>query len=212
MALGSGSVVGGFRSGDFYRRNEMKKKMKKNRSDIKFDAALRHEIEGLPETPLKELGEAMIARLDFHRSLLLKNHRKYYWGGAILSLAIPISSPAITWMMTDRGREIAETITMSPAIFGLLLTILTIINSVLRPAEEFISSAHMLVRLHDWEMSLAMGIREKKGDKAQLYHFFEIKDQELSKLGDALADSAFPQQSATPDGQEAHAHGDKSGG
>lgn len=167
--------------------------MKKNRSDIKFDAALRNEIEEL-QSPLKELGAAMITRLDFHRNLIFRNYKKHYWGGVIFSLAIPIGSAVITWMMTTQGKEITETLTKVPAaVFGLLLTILTIINSVLRPAEEFISSSHTLVRLHDWEVSLALGIRKNKGNPDQLYHLLEIKDQELSKLGDAMADTVFPQ-------------------
>jgi hypothetical protein len=167
--------------------------MKKNRSDIRFDAALRKEIEEL-EPPFKELGTGMMARLDFHRNLILRNYKKYYKAGVTFSLAIPIGSALITWMMSESGKEAVHTLTNLPIeTFGILLTILTIVNSVLRPAEEYLSSSHMLVRLHDWEMSLALEIPKSKDSPELLNHLFEIKDRELSKMGDALADSVFPQ-------------------
>ena len=165
--------------------------MRKNKCDTEFDDALKHEIETLFDPSLKELGIAMIARLEFHRNLLLRNQGKYYWAGVFFRLAIPIGAALVTF----------TTIKMFPLVLGLILTILTIVNSVLRPAEEFISSSHMLVRLHDWEMSLAVAIRNNKGNPDELYGLLQMKDQELSKMGDALADSVFSQTLPSPQGR-----------
>jgi hypothetical protein len=165
--------------------------MRKNKCDSELDDALKHEMENLLDPSLKELGMAMLARLEFHRQLILRHHRDYYWAGVFFRLAIPIGAALVTF----------TTIEMFPVVLGLALTILTIVNSVLRPAEEFISSSHMLVRLHDWEMSLAVALRNNKENVDELYGLLQIKDQELSKMGDALADSVFSQTLPNPRGR-----------
>jgi hypothetical protein len=80
-------------------------------------------------------------------------------------------------------------------MIGLLLTICTMVNSVFRPTERYISASHKLVDLHDWEMQFVLGLRKQHSeDYINLNDFLEGHDKKLSMLGAEIADQLFPEE------------------
>ena len=80
-------------------------------------------------------------------------------------------------------------------IFGLFLTILTIVASILKPYERCISAADVLIILSDWKIDLIVnwGNIESELDEVQrkksFYELLQRKDQEISKVGEAMMEN-----------------------
>ena len=111
------------------------------------------------------------------------------------SLLIPSTSSLLTLSV---GNTMTSIEYLNQGI-GVILTIITIINSVIRPAEKVIHSGHLLVILHDWEMDLIITLQKimrgkKEGDKYidDLFDFLKKKDLLLSKIGAEIVDFESP--------------------
>jgi len=107
------------------------------------------------------------------------------------------------------------------SLIALVLTLVTIVNTVFKPSENALLCAHTLVQLHDWETDLVAGLlstltAEPKPGDAKILEFLVRKDKELSKIGVSLADRFSPQplppsdsKNHDHDGASARAEADK---
>ena len=158
--------------------------------------ALRIEEKDLKNHPLlQQLIVAIEYRLLFHRENLQKTKKINSFLANCFSLLIPITSSLLTLSVGN---------TMIPIHYpnqwvGIFLTIITIINSVLRPAEKVIHSGHLLVILHDWEMDLIITLQKimsgkKEGEEYinDTFDFLKKKDLLLSKIGAEIVDFESP--------------------
>jgi hypothetical protein len=171
-------------------------------SDQHLLAALNAESKNIPEDceEARHLLKALEDRLSFHRHRLLKAKTRHGRFSFAFALIIPVGSAFVTWVM--QPPESLKYLADYSSIFGGILTILTIINSVLRPTEKVLTAAHLLVQLHDWETDLAAGLSKKllpepKSVENGIMDFLLLKDRELSKIGTESADRLLPQ---TPHG------------
>ena len=172
--------------------------------------AIKLEIESKKDMDqsLKKLLEAMKNRLVLHRVLVLKNKRLSNTIGAIMAWSIPIVSALITFLAslnTPAGKQstlyfINLLIPYLP-IIGLLLTILTILNSVYNPIEKSLAASHTLIRLHDWEMTLFNGLtKHKVNGHSTLDNFLFDMDKKLSTIGENIASLLVPKDSTIKSG------------
>lgn len=139
------------------------------------------ETEQLSKDPVfRKVLDAIEDRLIFHRDMLIRSKRRYSWGNMALALAIPVLSATLTWATTANFEDPNHFVGM----LGLFLTILTILNSVFRPTERYLTASHMLVRLHDWEIDLVTNLQDIQTQQInEIYEFLKKKDHQLSELG-----------------------------
>lgn len=170
-------------------------------SDRYMLAALNVQMNRLPPDA-QQLLKSLEARVAFHRQELLKKKSRNARFGFLFAWLIPITSAVTTtaisiqMLLPEKYRQYVL------AGVALFLTILTICNSVFRPAERATSSAHLLVQLHDWEMDLDAGLRRRPASSndpnEDIVAFFMRKDRELSKIGIEVADQFSPKTTPEP--------------
>ncbi len=164
----------------------MKRKRSNSARDRYLRAALRIEEENTPDPILIKILDAMEDRLTYHRSNLLKEKAFHSQLQNWFSVLIPILSALVTSLATLENKHCAE-------LAGFILTILTVINSALRPSEKSLNASYMLVRLHDWEMDLIIALQGLQGqEKEKTYAYLKNKDSELSRVGAEIVDIMSP--------------------
>ena len=127
------------------------------------------------------------ARHEYHRKLVVKKTFIFKWMGYVMVLAIPILS-AIWTAMPQFG--VAATVL---SLSGLFLTILTIINSTLKPQDRFLASTMQAIALEDWKTDLNRHLWELDDDDGKKFlALMERKDRELSDIGKAIANATLP--------------------
>jgi hypothetical protein len=132
-------------------------------------------------------------RYDYHLSVAIKNHVFFRNMHYFLSFSIPIYSACFTYIVSND-------LLMSRSLLGLIglfLTILTIVLSILKPYERCIAAGDILIILSEWKTDLTIGLGniQRERDEAQeqsLYEFLKTKDQELSKIGEAMMENLMP--------------------
>lgn len=170
------------------------------RSDRYLLAALNVQMSRLPPD-VQQLLKSLEARVALHRQYLLKKQSRNATFGFVLAWLIPITSAVTTTAISLRLPN-KQSVEYGLAGLGLVLTILTILNSVFRPAERATNSAHLLVQLHDWEMDLDAGLRRRPASSndpdQDIVAFLMRKDRELSKIGIEVADQFSPKTTPEP--------------
>ena len=130
----------------------------------------------------------MMERHDFHTNLAVDLNRRYKRLSPILLIFIPTYSAVLSFLTTG---------IVSANVLGglaLVLTVATILNSIVKPDEKFVTSAFVLVQLKDWEADLALSLSEiDTSDKKELGTFLRKKSFELSDIGSSMAKSYLPQ-------------------
>jgi hypothetical protein len=158
-------------------------------NDKKLLAALEIELKEHNDDPvLWELVGALEERLNKHRHDNLKRKYQYKILGYVLTLLIPCYSAILTWVASVSNHPLFAN---HIGLLGLFLTILTIINSGLKPSEKYITASHILVSLHDWEMDFVINFHIKiqnKNERDKLYEWLLQKDKALSKIGSEIVD------------------------
>jgi hypothetical protein len=143
----------------------------------------------LPNDEFKKFVTDLIARHAFHTGLAKDLNLRYKWWSPVLLILIPVYSAVLSFLTTG----IIES-KLYLSLFALVLTVLTILNSIIKPDEKFISSAAVLVQLKDWEVDLALGLislddNDVKGHTKFLGH----KSAQLSEIGNSMARTYLPQ-------------------
>lgn len=131
------------------------------------------------------------ARHEYHRALVEKKISVFKWMGYILILAVPILSAILT-AMPQFGVQ-ASLLSLS----GLFLTIMTIVNSTLKPQDRFLSATMQAIALEDWKTDLNRHLCEiENGEEKKFLSLMERKDRELSDIGKAIANATLPSASS----------------
>lgn len=169
--------------------------------------ALHIEMESFQNDPVfTKIIEAIEDRLVFHRDILMKSKRRYSFANTSLSILIPALSAVLTWATTAEFHDPQHLV----GALGLLLTIITILNSVFRPTEKYLSASHMLVRLHDWEIELVTKLATISTNPInEIYDYLKRKDHQLSELGADIVVQLFQNDPSTQNNDSAHAASEK---
>jgi hypothetical protein len=147
-------------------------------------------IATIPDQYLCQLLIDTYGRYDYHLSVAMKNHvffRNFHY---FLSFFIPIYSAFFTYIVSN---DLLQSRVILGAI-GLLLTIMTIVASILKPYERCISAGQTLINLNTWKTDLiiVLGSIQPEFDKCQkesLYELLKRKDLEMSKIGEAMMEN-----------------------
>ena len=142
--------------------------------------AMRAQVEErFPDEPVfRGLVDAMERRVDYHRNKLRKTKQVSGIARAVFSWTIPILAAAVTALTTMPGEQYRA----FAGWIGFAVTMFTVVNSTFRPSEQWLSSTHLLIRLHDWEMDLVVRLRQVQTVQAA-YELLAAKDAELSQVG-----------------------------
>lgn len=150
------------------------------------------DISKLPNEELKKFVTNLIARHKYHTGLAKDINFRYKWLTQILLVLIPVYSAVLSFLTTG----IIES-KLYLSLFALTLTVLTILNSIFKPDEKFISSAALLVQLKDWEVNLALGLISLDDNDTKAHtKFLGDKSAQLSEIGNSMARTYLPQKNA----------------
>lgn len=110
--------------------------------------------------------------------------------GFAFGLAIPILAALVTFSMSSES-GISQPI---GAVMGLLLTLLTIVNSVLKPDERFAKAVQSCIALNEWKLEFDIQSAEADITDEKAFHVMIQKmDKKLSEIGKAMAEGWIPQ-------------------
>jgi hypothetical protein len=129
-------------------------------------------------------------RYDYHLSIAIKNHiffRNFHY---FLSFFIPIYSAFFTYIVSN---DLLQSRSILGAI-GLLLTIMTIVASILKPYERCIAAGQILIDLNTWktDLMIILGNIQLEFDESQkesLYELLKRKDLEMSQIGKSMMEN-----------------------
>jgi len=78
-------------------------------------------------------------------------------------------------------------------LMGLALTLLTIVNSVLKPDERFARAVQYCIELHDWKRDLDIRVAEiNTKDRNVFLKMIQDMDNKLSQIGQKMAEGWVP--------------------
>lgn len=141
----------------------------------------------LPDEQTRRFVKDLIARHDYHTGLAKDLNRRYKFMSPILLIFIPTYSAILSFLTTG---------VVSEGTLGwcaLVLTVATILNSIVRPDEKFISSANVLVQLKDWEADLVLSLSViHQNDREEVVNFLRKKSGDLSEIGSSMAKTYLP--------------------
>jgi hypothetical protein len=143
----------------------------------------------LPNEEFRKFVADLIARHKYHTRLAEQLNSRYKTWTPLLLILIPVYSAILSFLTTG----VIES-KLYLGLLSLVLTVATILNSIIKPAEKFISSAAVLVQLKDWEADLALGLISLD-DKDLKSHteFLGRKSTQLSEIGNSMARTYLPQ-------------------
>lgn len=138
---------------------------------------------------LPEFQQALEARWDFHRVRAERHVCIFKPLGFLFGLAIPILAALVTFSLSDTS-GIPPSV---QAAMGLGLTLLTIVNSVLKPDERFAKEAQNCIALNDWKLDFDIKVAEADpADEAAFHAMIQQMDAKLSEIGKAMAQGWIP--------------------
>lgn len=140
---------------------------------------------------LNQLLIEIFGRYTYHLEIAKKNHRFFRNANYFFSFLVPTYSAFLTYIVSN------DFITSKAVLgaFGLFLTLLTVVASILKPYERCISAADVLIILSDWKTDFIvnLGKIESELDESQksklFYELLQRKDQEISKVGEAMMEN-----------------------
>lgn len=127
----------------------------------------------------QDLVRALEDRVNYHRRAFQKTNRWFSRMRTSFRIGIPVGTGLLTALP---GLDFFGTRPGYVTVAGTLLTALAVVNSVLRPSETWVSTTHLLIGLHDWEMDLIVKLRQVTSLDAA-YKLLAEKDAELSRVG-----------------------------
>jgi hypothetical protein len=140
---------------------------------------------------LPELQKDLEDRYKFHLENAEKAVKRFKPLSLGFGLAIPLLAAFVSFAMSPDSL-ISRTVA---TYLGLALTLLTICNSVLKPAERFSKAVELTIDLHEWKLDAGISITEADETKVEDFHNLIRKlDEKLSKIGKAMASGWNPKQ------------------
>lgn len=164
----------------------MTKNFDRNLRELIFDTTA-----NISDAYLSQLLIEIFGRYNYHLEIAKKNHKFFRNTNYLFSFLVPTYSAFLTYIISNEFINSKAVL----GLFGLFLTILTIVASILKPYERCISAADVLITLSDWKTDLIvnLGNIESELDEAQnkkaFYELLQRKDQEISKVGEAMMEN-----------------------
>ncbi|MCJ8282496.1 MAG: hypothetical protein MJK14_22385 [Rivularia sp. ALOHA_DT_140] len=162
--------------------------------DFQLDAGIPQHIDiniqKIEDLAVKELAISILKRYLFHRYSAQKAHRSYENLSKTLNIMIPVLSAILT-AIADFGLKYFW-------LLGLSLTIITILNSLLKPTEKFTSFAQVRIRLQEWEVDFSIQLsaiiknKSNLDDGYNIDKFLEDKNKQLSGIVNNMAENWLP--------------------
>ena len=162
--------------------------------DFELDSGIPQHIDinlqKIEDLSTKELAISILKRYLFHRYYAQIAHRNYETLSQILNIMIPVLSATLT-AIADFGLKYFW-------LLGLTLTIITILNSLLKPTEKFTKFAQVRISLQEWEVDFSIKLSGIIKDNQNLNHEYTIgklleeKNQQLSVIVNNMADNWLP--------------------
>ncbi|WLE99200.1 MAG: hypothetical protein QTN59_10250 [Candidatus Electrothrix communis] len=149
--------------------------------------------EKLPNDFLKKIYTNLVVRCDYHESHAKSEKKIYRTLGYTLNVVIPVLSAVIAFL----SGKVTEGSNMGLGILSLILAVLAVINSTIKPSERYAYLAHKLILLHDWKFELDLKLQRiltSETDKLEniIYDYFETKNKIMSDIGQDLATTKLP--------------------
>jgi hypothetical protein len=143
----------------------------------------------IPRRSLPEMLHTVEERFLFHREKSEAHVRVFKPIGFIFGLAIPLLSALVTFgLSNDAVVPSAATTAM-----GLLLTLLTIVNAVLKPDKRFAAAVQHCIALHEWKRDFDIRVAESDAADEKAFHeLIQEMDGRLSEIGRAMAEGWVP--------------------
>lgn len=152
----------------------------------------------IPDQYLCQLLIDTYGRYEYHLSVAIKNHVFFRNSHYFLSFTIPIYSAFFTFIVSN---GLLKSQALLGAI-GLVLTIMTIVVSILKPYERCIAAGEILILLSDWKTDLVIDLGKIKSESDEtrqqsLYELLKRKDREISEVGKAMMENLMPKPGAS---------------
>lgn len=147
-------------------------------------------IQKIEDLATKELAISILKRYLFHRYSAQKAHHSYEALSQILNILIPVLSAIIT-ATTEFNLKYFW-------LLGLSLTIITILNSLLKPTEKFTKFAQLRVSLQEWEVDFSIKLSailkplSGRDTEYSIDQFLEDKNKQLSRIVNSMAENWLP--------------------
>jgi hypothetical protein len=138
---------------------------------------------------MREFYQTTDDRYVFHKEKAESHVNRFKPLGFFFGLAIPVLSALVTVAITYES-----TIpTYVSAGMGLVLTLLTIVNSVLKPDKRFVSAAQHCIALHEWKRDFDIRVAESDDADEKAFHaLIQEMDTRLSEIGKSMAEGWVP--------------------
>jgi hypothetical protein len=143
----------------------------------------------LSRKSLSDFQKALEDRYLFHKEKAERQVTTFKPIGFIFGLAIPIIAAVVTFSMTTES-GISKPVA---ALMGLGLTLLTIVNSVLKPDERFAKAAQHCIALEEWKREFDINMAESHTTDEMAFHaMIREMDKALSEIGKSMAENFVP--------------------
>jgi hypothetical protein len=131
--------------------------------------------------------QILLDRYDFQKSITEDTFRWQFRISRWLTLAIPILAAIVTFL-SGLGDALAYPNLVLP-IAGLLLTVLTIMNSTWKPSERSVRLSEALIALADWQFDLEVEMKMRKPGEKETYEYLVKKNTLLSEIGRKMVET-----------------------
>ena len=144
----------------------------------------------VPHKSMSDFYRELERRYVFHKKNAEKHVKMFKPLGFLFGLAIPILSALVTFSISsDRSGALAAL----SAAMGLALTVLTILNSVLKVDERFARGAQHCIALHEWKRDFDILVAESDTQDEKVFHaMIREMDDKLSEIGKSMAEGWVP--------------------
>jgi hypothetical protein len=145
--------------------------------------------EAVSRKSLKDFQQALENRYVFHKENAEKHVKVFKPMGFIFAFAVPILAAVVAFSMSpDSGVS-----KQAAAGMGLVLTLLTIVNSILKPDKKFAEATQNCIALNDWKLEFDIRVAETATTDEKAFHaVIQDMDKKLSDIGKAMAEGYIP--------------------
>jgi hypothetical protein len=142
-----------------------------------------------PDPNSVPLYRQLMDRYRFHKECCERGARRNARFAAILDLAIPVISAMVVFLAASGDLVRPGGV----ASLGLILTFLTVVNSLIKPSRKAFVFSDRLIRLDDWRFDFELKVKESgaKGEQ-ELLALLREKNAELSAVAGRLVGVGTP--------------------
>jgi hypothetical protein len=149
----------------------------------------------LSDDYLADLVTRLLQRWHYHVQNVEKARLGFSLTGWLLVFALPIFSAFITWA-TSGGNWLIHGRALG--LISLLLTLLTLVSSILKPLQRTTQADHQLVALYTWHYKLLCELRAQSlSHEGDLATYLTARDAELSQIGNQMVNTLTPDDSSS---------------